>query len=195
MIKQWKNLLLVTFILEIVLLIETYIVSIFFKNYNFNIYPFICLFGTILVILFYPEKIIDKIHTKKIRFFLSIFVYVAVLFFLCSILLYGKNILIIDFQKKYEDILIILLIAFFEELICKKVVYKFLSKKMYSIFAIILSIIFFVINHQFFWKNWRWASYLFFGIISFTCYFLYPSIVLSITFHFLWNLSLLLLQN
>ena len=195
MIKQWKYLLLVTFVLEIMLLFETYILTIIFKNYNFNTYPFICLVGTILVILLYPEKIIDKIHIKKNRIIISIFVYVTVLFFLCYALLYRTDILLIDLNKIYKDIFIILLIAIFEELICKKVVYTFLSKKMNSFFAIILSILFFVINHQFFWENWSWISYLFFGLISFICYFLYPSIVLTISFHFLWNLSLLLLQK
>lgn len=195
LIKQWKHLLLGTFILEVVLLFETYIVPIFFKNNNFNTYPFICLFGTIIIIHLYPEKIISKIHTKKINTIISLFIYVTVLLFLCYALLDGKKLHIFDFKQYYKDILVLLLIAIFEELFCKKVVYKFLSNKMNSFFAITLSILFFVINHQFFWQNWRWISYLFFGLISFTCYFLYPSIVLSIIFHFLWNLSLLLLQN
>ena len=195
LIKQWKNLLLVTLILEIVLLVETYIAPVFIKNYNFNTYPFICLFGTILVILLYPEKIIDKFNTKKSKIIISVCVYVIVLLFLCYALSYKKNIILFDLKKYYKDILILFLIAVFEELVCKKVVYQFFSKKMDPFFAIILSILFFVMNHQFFWENWKWVTYLFFGLISFTCYYLYPSIVLTIVFHFLWNLSLLLLRN
>lgn len=194
LIKQWKYLLLFTLILEIVLLCDAYIIPIFLKNYIFNTYPFICLFGTIIVFLLYPEKILDKVHTKKIKIIISIFVYVSVIFFLCFALHDINNILIFDFKKRIKEISIFLLIAIFEELICKKVVYKFLAKKMYPFFAIILSILFFIMNHQFFWENWRWITYLFFGLISFTCYYLYPSIVWSIVFHFLWDLSLLLLK-
>lgn len=195
LLKQWKYLLLSITILEIVLLSETYIIPIVFKDYNFNTYPFICVLGTGLIFFLYPEKILDKIKTKKFNIFLSTLIYVATLSFLCYAFFDSENLIIFDIKKHLKTVFIFLFIAIFEELICKKVIFEFLSIKINNFFAIILSIIFFIINHQYFWDNWRWISYFVFASISFTCYFIYPSIFCSIIFHFLYNLILLLFKR